>query len=169
MSNTKLRKKHQTFEEQDALYKQREAITTYGWVVLLNWVQQYGVPRLAELSAKGFAYMVKAEKKVANKQHYFLDVDVSVDLLRSMKQLVNDIQEVNEEDGLIMSLPNSNVQVNVMGFTMFFNKFGGVERIISELYSIQPLMAHTVEPDTLADFKEVYDWLEDFRITVCQL
>lgn len=163
--------KNKDLEEAIAIENQRDSISTYGWIVLIGWVDSCTIPKLAELSAKGFAYINNAVRKVKKENSGFISVDVdeSVELLRSLKHLVADIQEVNEEDSLIMYLPNTDTHVNVMAFTEFLTKFDGPPTVISMLYAIQPLMAATVEADTLADFKEVYDWLEDFRIVLCQI
>jgi len=163
--------KHKTKDLQEAIAfeAQRDKISTYGWIVLIGWVDSITIPKLAELSAKGFVYINKSIRIAKQSDNCYYDLDESLELMRSIKTLIIDIQEINEEESLIMYLPNSDTHVNVMAFTEFLAKFDGHEYVMQMIRSIQPLMASTVEADTLADFKEVYDWLEDFRICLGQL
>lgn len=157
--NKTLTQVHQRAEKEQL----RDSIDIYGYLEFLRFINRYTLPGLASICTKSFSFFLEVDKQGKIHHGGFKETDLVIGVFRKLMAMVNELQELHEPEGLIMRLPNSDLEVNVMALNTLLQGLEDREPILSYLGSGQSCMMRVIKKVDVDDARAVYDFIEDFK------
>ncbi len=92
----------------------RDSMGIYSYLEFIKLINCYTLPGLAEICNRPFYFFLEVAKQGQILHGGFEKIDQVIDVFRKLTAMVEELQELNEPEGLITRLPNSDLEVNIM-------------------------------------------------------